>query len=1247
MSKDYNNLTNIYSLAKTLRFELRPKYKTLEHLPAIVQSGKELSQHAEKFKAITNRVIATVIEDCLQKASLSPEKLQIVFDLAFRDRNQITDKEKKELSVARESLKAEIDQSLKCSARDQIFTGNLAQFVLDNYPKLVGDDKASVEAFLKLKGYLSDYLENRKNVFDRRTNETSVAYRTIEENLTTFLANILQLRRFLDSIARRSEFEDQLTQAFDKLEAQDGLTRLLTVDQFNSALSQTGIESYNLLISGKTLASGEKLQGVNELINLYLQQHPEEKLKKVKLKKLYKQIMAETDSQSFVLEIISDDEALKSQILDFSTYLRSLISERPIFKLIQNLATLSPENQSQIFFSNKNLNTISHLTFGDFGKIKHQLTEKFISSQTKITKSVLEKYQKQDYYSLAEILTALETPEEQKQLLDALASLFNFSSENEFIKEITQLETELNTELSQKTTRIASDQNLVAKIKTLLDLYKEFQFRLSLYLINDENLKLESGFYFQIDDFYSEVKAIIPLYNKVRNYLTKKPYSDEKIKLNFNNGDLLKGWSKSKEKDCFGTFFVRDNKFYIGIIDKETRDKEYLFDKSEVDISTQGSIYQKMELFFLSSPIRDFPKKYFSDKWQAKFPAPTALLEKYQYYREANHKEAYRVDRNYQLELIKFYQDQVAKDPDWQVYNFDFKSPESYISVEDFLDQISKQSYKMAFKAIPESYIKQLVADGKLYFFELYSKDFSDFSKGRPNLHTIYLKAIFDQINAKSYNYLYKISGFAEIFYRPASLELKITHPKHQPIKKKNPLHLGNENSVFEYDLIKDYRYTQDKFFLHLPIELNRTASGNDYTLNHEVNTVVYQREHNYILGIDRGERHLIYLVLIDDTGKIILQKTLNTIVNRYTKNNQTSSISTDYHQLLDQKQSDRLKSRQDWQSIENIKELKSGYLSHVINEIMEIIVKYQPIIMFENLNSGFKNSRVKIEKQVYQKFEKALIDKLNYLIRKDRGQEELGGTYRALQLTKPYSVKYHGRQNGIIYYIPASYTSNVDPTTGFMPFIYTRYENLAKSKTLFETFDQIAYEQETDLFCFTADYRKFRKDSKLWQQSVWHIYSYGDRIDTYKDEHHHWQSRELNLTTEFKQLFSEFKIDFHSNLKEQIISQTEVKFFQRLIHLLRLTLQLRNSQAGTEIDYIISPIKNNTGQFFDSRHATEALPKNADANGAYNIARKGLIVVNNIKSGIDEKKICDISNQSWFEFLEKEGGDPKWKAIS
>lgn len=62
------------------------------------------------------------------------------------------------------------------------------------------------------------------------------------------------------------------------------------------------------------------------------------------------------------------------------------------------------------------------------------------------------------------------------------------------------------------------------------------------------------------------------------------------------------------------------------------------------------------------------------------------------------------------------------------------------------------------------------------------------------------------------------------------------------------------------------------------------------------------------------------------------------------------------------------------------------------------------------------------------------LINKLNYLVFKDIPITENGGLLKGYQLTYiPEKLKNVGHQCGCIFYVPAAYTSKIDPTTGFV----------------------------------------------------------------------------------------------------------------------------------------------------------------------------------------------------------------------
>ena len=109
-------------------------------------------------------------------------------------------------------------------------------------------------------------------------------------------------------------------------------------------------------------------------------------------------------------------------------------------------------------------------------------------------------------------------------------------------------------------------------------------------------------------------------------------------------------------------------------------------------------------------------------------------------------------------------------------------------------------------------------------------------------------------------------------------------------------------------------------------------------------------------------------------------------------------------------------------------------------------------------------------------------------------------------------------------------------------------------------------------------------------------------------------------------------------DIKTNIMNVNDKLFFVRLLHLFRLTLQMRNSVPGSDIDYIISPIADKNGKFYDSRLGLSTLPLNADANGAYNIARKGLWITEQLKQAENLSRVnIAISNKEWMAFIQQQ----------
>ena len=117
--------------------------------------------------------------------------------------------------------------------------------------------------------------------------------------------------------------------------------------------------------------------------------------------------------------------------------------------------------------------------------------------------------------------------------------------------------------------KLLQDAEATQKIKQLLDTIKGLQLFIKPMLGNGDEPNKDERFYGELAEFWNELDLLTPLYNKVRNYITQKPYSEEKIKLNFKNPTLLKGWDLNKETDNTSVILRRNGLYYLAIMNKK------------------------------------------------------------------------------------------------------------------------------------------------------------------------------------------------------------------------------------------------------------------------------------------------------------------------------------------------------------------------------------------------------------------------------------------------------------------------------------------------------------------------------------------------------------------------------------------------------------------------------------------------------------------------------------------------------
>lgn len=1224
--KKIDNFINCYTLSKTLRFSLIPVGETEANFKKSRMLNRDI-ERSEDYKEV-KKLIDNYYKECINN------KLgDYSFSLDIKEYSELyyktnkSDKDVKKMEEIENNLRKAIFEQI-----EDIQNITASKMIKEHLPKFLTKDEdiEKVKKFDNFSTYFRGFFENRANIFTADNISTSIPYRCINDNLPKFLDNIKVYEK-ISEILPEDVISDLNAQCYSDWNFY--LEDIFNIDFFSQTLCQKDIERYNSVIGGYTDSDGVKIQGVNERINLYNQQiSKKEKNKRLPLmKELYKQILSDRESASFVIDSFADDDEVFGSIRGFHEYIsEQVIIIRDIFENIDRYS------RSGIFInSGSAITDISNALYGDWSIINKAWEDKY-RVLNPIKKKSEEKYDedmKKDYKAIKSFsIEELQEYVVDKNLLEYMVNDI-LSLCDSVMKEFEKNEEIFNVKYSSKfDKKLCNNETVIHYIKEYLDSIKQLEIKIKMLTGSGKEDGRDDVFYSELEPVFMCFGQFDLLYNKVRNYVTQKPYSNDKIKLNFDNFQLLSGWDRNKESDCSAVMLREDGLYYLAIVDR--KNKNYF--EEFVEPENNEDCIERMVYKQIPSAA-----KYFSSK-QINPKNPPENIKMY-------------LDKNFDkkamtkpqlLELITYVSDEFI--PNYEslldefgkpYFDFDFKDYGEYDSWKEFTDHIDKQSYSLKFRNISKKHLFEGVKEGKVYLFQIYSKDFSRNSKRSDsdrtdNLHTMFFKALFESANLEEN--IYQLCGGAEVFYRFPSIDDsdKIIHKANQTIMNKNPNAVKKE-SVFAYDIVKDKRYTKTQFNLHLPIRINSTSEKKK-NINDDVRKIIKEYPENYVIGIDRGERNLLYVTVIDTEGKLVYQKSYNVLEGAL-------GAKVDYHEKLDSSEKDRTKARQEWRTIKNIKELKQGYLSQVVHEICLLVEKYDAIIALEDLNAGFKRSRVAIEKQVYQNFENMLISKLNCMINKKRQFDSNGGLLRPYQLTNKMNGVNRAKQDGIVFYVPAWLTSKIDPTTGFVNLLKTRYVSVNETKSFINNVDRISYNDNEGYFEFDIDYEKFLGSTSSFVKK-WTICTYGDRISSFRNSNGYWENKVIVLTEEFKKLFESVKIDCNKSIKEQLTSsELNADFCKAFMRLITLTLQMRNSETGVvDNDYLISPVKNRNGEFYDSRKVemNDSLPQDADANGAYNIARKALWAVNQIKNCSEDEDISKlklaISQKEWLEYAQK-----------
>lgn len=1248
----------------TLRNELRPIGKTQENIEknGILLEDDYRAKKREELKQIMDDYYRTFLEKSLCDFKIEWNDLFVALENISKDK--ATNAELSKIQAEKRKLifqRYKEQEEFRDLFSAKMITDILPDFVKKNkeYTDQEKEEKLEViELFSRFTSAFTEYFKNRENIFTADAIPTSSCYRVVNVNADIFYENRKAFQHIQkDVLEEIKNMERSLNEDLSGWE----LKHIFTNEYYGYLITQQGIDYYNRICAA-----------INSHMNLYCQRNQLNR-SRYNMRKLKKQILSVAVSGFKIPEKYESDQELYDNVNFYLAGLREL-------NLGARLISLSDKAESyqmkRIYISSKYYSKLSIFMQGDWSLIENCLTEFYsqtIRAGVKTKEEKVKKAVKEDKYKSLEEIDEL--------LLKYADRQEEYKSAKEYIHTIKELAGKLMLEeiVPDDNTKLIENVQKKQELKEVLDGILNVAHWMKQFLIED-HVAQDEQFYSELNALYDEVENIIPIYNRVRNYVTQRPYSIEKMKLNFGVPTLADGWSKSKEYDNNAVLFIRNEKFYLGIFNANNKPEKRIME-GNAHLSKESD-YKKVVYFLLPGPNKMLPKVFISSKTGLDTYHPSKYI--LDGYRSEKHKKGSKnFDIQYCHDLIDFFKDCIEKHPEWKNYGFRFSETKTYADISEFYKEVADQGYRIDYSFIPEKDVNRLIDEGKLYLFQIYNKDFADGKTGTDNLHTMYLKNLFSEENLR--DVVLKLNGQAELFYRKSSIQKPIVHKKGSILVNRTYKDVYNGNKrvlipeniyqeLYNYynhkcnklseqakeytnkvecheapiDIVKDRRFTVDKYFFHCPITINFKASGRE-NVNDIALRYIAQEDVN-IIGIDRGERNLIYVSVVDPKGRILEQKSFN-IVNDY-----------DYKEKLKEKEKDRQAARQNWETIGKIKEIKEGYLSSVIHEITQLIIKYNAIIVMEDLNYGFKRGRFKVERQVYQKFESMLISKLHYLVDKSIPVDQEGGLLRGYQMSYiPDNMDRLGRQCGTIFFIPPAYTSKIDPTTGFVNvFKHRELTSGAAKKEFLCKFDDISYDPERDMFRFAFDYRNFSTHRTQLAKTRWEVYSNGERVHSYRKEGR-WKEEIVEPTQMLKRAFDNVKIDYSDghNLVEgirKLDERKDLEIIKELQFAFILTVSMRNSiKDNDEYDRIISPILNEDGEFFDSFEAEKNyanacfpietavntyLPIDADANGAFHIALKGLYLVEQIKKNWIEgqafnRNLLKIDNATWFDYVQ------------
>ncbi len=1091
---------------------------------------------------------------------------------------------------------------------------------------------------------LQDYQKARTFLY-KSTKKGSPFHRAVMENMPRFEENIRSWNEILDKLPGAAAAFSEVTAAMDLRGVP--VEAFFDEDSYGLFLTEPRIAVYNALINGWNDGKTQH-KGLRAYILEAMQQ--DKTLKLPDLQKLHHQILSGRETLSYIPRTATSDDDVWNAIDAFFDGMRTMDVQNTAYGVLSVLAA-GGYDTAAVSIDARDVAFLSNVIFDNWRKGKDALRD-LAAKRWPTNKDKRDAFMKKERFCLDDLDEAFADAGYDGGIAGKILDLFVRDAPLVGVaeSEIRNLRDGGATlDVGKKSNGLLAD--------ALYDAKRGYRIVSLLGVRDEKKAKLTDARLLEdLDDVFAAWGAIIPVMNLTRSWCTRKPYSNEKVRLYLNNSRLLSGWSWGKDGGNINTsaaaFAWIEGKLHLLIRLTGEKKRSETFKYTDLLRGEGGvtlAVQEKMDCMkaFPSMLCAKVNRQYISITDE-----DVAAIKAEKHKQNKTHPVA---DMALVARMIGFMHELWDKHPSFRNLSFPRHDPSMYNSWNDFVEECSEHAYLMTTKEVSLDQVKRAVDEGRMLCFSVYSKDLERMYKGYdikylPSIHLV------DAIRG---DHDTKLCGGAALYFRKKSIDRPVVHKtgsfivdkrtndeKHEPIPEKvwkeiylfKNGRLPRERMSAEavkwlesgrvtvkqatFDIVKDYSFTVDRFLLHVPVTLQCSCDPGTKDIaglvNGRVDEAVAAGAGRHIIGINRGENNLLYVVVTDPDGRIVEQRSLNVVGGM------------DYGaRIMDRVRNMRDQQRR-WEDMDRVSPIKEGYVASVLPEIYKLILKYDALVAIENLDMNFTNSRAQLGQTIYRKFENMLLDKLSYLV-----PDVKGAPYEALQLSPgAKQTKYRG---GVVYLMSPWATSGLDPKTGWLNMLPIAAANTAdKKRALFGNMDSVTRDGNGD-WHLSFDYANYGVE-KAGIRTSWTVTSAGERLERI--------SREVKAKDEFGNLKTYFVADtqricpsrlfddavggdFSGDLKEKLAG-LKGDALDTAVRALTLTLQTRNCIIGDTRGRYVSPVEGSV-RGFDTDSARDDEPLCTDAVTAYNLARKLRFLLQEQRDAADGKEVLFLDGDRWL----------------